>query len=76
MSDWTADVVARMHTAGVTGLELAKEAGITNSYLSNVLHDKKGNEQTQQKIFQALERLENKTANNETDCNVEDDHDG
>lgn len=58
MLDWTAEVVGRMHTASITGLELAAEAGITNSYLSAVLHGKKGNEHTQQRIFSALERLE------------------
>lgn len=56
--DWTAEVAGRMHVAGVTGLELAREAGITNSYLSAVLHKKKGNADTQQRIFRALERLE------------------
>lgn len=49
--DWTADVAGRMHAAGVTGLELAKEAGVSNSYLSAVLHKKKGNEQTRQRII-------------------------
>lgn len=51
-----------MHAAGVTGLELAKEAGITNSYLSAVLHRKKGNEQTRQRVICALERLEQRQA--------------
>ena len=26
--DWTAEVVGRMHMAGITGIELANEAGI------------------------------------------------
>lgn len=60
--DWTAEVAGRMHMAGVTGRELAKEAGITNSYLSAVLHKKKGNEQTRQRIICALERLEQRQA--------------
>lgn len=60
--DWTAEVAGRMHMAGVTGLALAKEAGITNSYLSVVLHKKKGNEQTRQRIICALERLEQRQA--------------
>lgn len=60
--DWTAEVAGRMHAAGVTGLELAKEAGITNSYLSAVLHRKKGNEQTRQRVICALERLEQRQA--------------
>lgn len=65
--DWTAEVAGRMHAAGVTGLELAKEAGISNSYLSAVLHKKKGNEQTRQRVICALERLEQR----QTDARVE-----
>lgn len=60
--DWTAEVVGRMHAAKVTGLELAEEAGITNSYLSAVLHGKKGCEETRQRIICALERLEQRQA--------------
>lgn len=60
--DWTAEVVGRMHAARVTGLELAKEAGVSNSYLSAVLHKKKGDEQTRQRIISALERLEQQRA--------------
>ena len=62
--DWTAEIVGRMHTAGVTGLELAKEARISNSYLSAVLHKKKGNEQTVQRVIRALERLEQRQTDN------------
>ena len=40
--DWTAEVVGRMHMAAITGKQLADEAGLTNSYLSAVLHNKKG----------------------------------
>ena len=56
--DWTSEAVGRMHAVRVTGRELAKAAGITNSYLSEVLHKKKGNDQTRQRIMCALERLE------------------
>lgn len=48
---WTADVVGRMHEAGITGLQLAEECGYTNSYVSSVLHCKKGDEKTKQKIL-------------------------
>lgn len=65
--DWTSDVVARMHAAGVTGLELAKEAGITNSYLSAVLHGKKGWQPTKDRILDALTRLEKRTEGSESD---------
>ena len=60
-SDWTADVVARMHHAGITGLMLAEECGIANSYLSAVLHQKKGkSDKTKDRILEGLDRLEKK----------------
>lgn len=60
--DWTAEVVARMHTARITGQQLADECGYNATYLSTVLHGHKGNDQTKQRIFEALERLEAKIA--------------
>lgn len=65
--DWTAEVVGRMHAARVTGLELAEEAGVSNSYLSAALHKKKGNEKTRQRIICALERLEQRHADKNMD---------
>ena len=64
--DWTAEVVGRMHMAAITGKQLADEAGLTNSYLSAVLHNKKGNATTQQRIIDALERLEQRQASEPT----------
>lgn len=55
---WEAEIVGRMRMAEITGKQLANETGITNSYLSAVLHGKKGNATTQQRIGDALERLE------------------
>ena len=63
--DWTAEVVGRMHMAAITGKQLADE-GLTNSYLSAVLHNKKGNATTQQRIIDALERLEQRQASEPT----------
>lgn len=60
--DWAAETVGRMHLLRVTGLELAKEAGITNSYLSAVLHNKKGDEKTRQNVTEALDRIERQRA--------------
>ncbi len=62
IGEWTADVVGRMHLAGITGKQLAEECGITNSYLSAVLHGKKGDENTRKRILDALERMEEKRA--------------
>lgn len=64
--DWTAEVVGRMHMAAITGKQLADEAGLTNSYLSAVLHNKKGNEQTRRRINDALERIEQRQASEPT----------
>lgn len=58
MDMWIADVVGRMHVAGITGKHLAAECGYTESYLSTVLHGKKGDSNTQRRILDALERLE------------------
>lgn len=59
-NEWTADVVGRMHLAGITGKQLAEECGYTNSYLSAVLHGKKGDDTTRQRILDALSRLEDR----------------
>lgn len=60
LDKWIADVVGRMHVAGITGKKLAAECGFTESYLSTVLHGKKGDNTTQKKVIEALERLEQK----------------
>ena len=51
MDMWIADVVGRMHVAGITGKRLAAECGYTESYLSTVLHGKKGDSNTQRRIY-------------------------
>lgn len=58
MDDWTSEVVGRMHHAGITGLRLADECGYTNSYLSAILHGRKGSDKSKQTILDALARLE------------------
>lgn len=55
---WTADVVGRMHLHGISNQQLAHEAGISDAYLSTVLHGRKGDDSTRQRIVDALERLE------------------
>lgn len=60
LDSWIADVVGRMHIAEITSKRLAAECGFTESYLSTVLHGKKGDSTTQKKIVEALERLEQK----------------
>ena len=58
LDKWIADAVGRMHVAEITGKRLAAECGYTESYLSTVLHGKKGDSATQKKIMDALARLE------------------
>lgn len=60
LDSWIADVVGRMHIAGITSKRLAAECGYAESYLSTVLHGKKGNSTTQKNIVDALARLEQK----------------
>lgn len=63
MSDnWIADVVGRMHVAKITGQMLAKESGYCAAYISEVLNNRRGTEDTKQKIIEALCRLEAKQA--------------
>ena len=58
LDTWIGDVVGRMHVAGITGKHLAAECGYSESYLSTVLHGKKGDSSTQKRIMEALECLE------------------
>ena len=58
--NWKAEVVKRMYLAGITGQMLALESGYSAAYLSTVLHNERGTEQTKTKILEALERLENR----------------
>lgn len=55
---WIGEVVGRMAMSGITNKRLAAECGITESYLSTVLHGKKGGSSTQKTIMDALARLE------------------
>ncbi len=56
--DWTADVVARMHRANILSRELAERCGYAGSYLSTVLHGKRGNEATRAHILAVLSDME------------------
>ena len=57
---WIADVVGRMRIAGISNGMLAKESGISYTYISGVLHGKRGGRSTQKRIMDALDRLERK----------------
>lgn len=62
--EWAAEIAGRMFVAGVTGRQLASECGYTNTYLSEVLHNKKGNDATRVRISEALTRLERQGRSN------------
>ena len=57
MNEWSANIVRQMSLHGITGLQLAKEAGFSNTYLSAVLHGKKGDDKTRAKVEAALDRM-------------------
>ena len=61
--DWTADIVGRMHRFKINNKQLARECGYSAAYLSTVLNGKKDlsdkvKEETKDRIFKALERIE------------------
>lgn len=60
LDSWIADVVGRMRIAGISNRQLAKEWGVSYTYVSSVLHGKKGNAKTRDNVMAALERLEKK----------------
>lgn len=55
--EWTADVVARMHLAGITRRQLAEAAGYTPEYVSMVLNGRRDTKNARATILAALERL-------------------
>ena len=57
---WIADVVGRMRISGISNRALAQECGVSYTYISEVLHGRKGNGKTQKRIMDALDRLEKK----------------
>jgi len=62
--DWTAEIKGRMHRCRISNPQLAAECGYNPTYLSTVLNGNKhfendeSKEQTKDRIFKALERLE------------------
>lgn len=54
---WTADLLGKMHLAGVTAKQLAEEVGWNPKYLSVVLNGHKEPKGAEEKLNAALERL-------------------
>lgn len=65
---WTADLLGKMHLAGVTAKELSAEVGWNPKYLSVVLNGHKEPKGAEQKLNDALGRL---LARNDTTSTVQ-----
>lgn len=58
LDSWIAEVVGRMHIAGISNRELAEKSGYAYTYVSEILHGKRGDDRTQKRILEALSALE------------------
>lgn len=56
-AQWTGDLIGRIHTEGLTIKAVAKEAGLNEKYVSQVLHSDTPPESARLKLFCALDRL-------------------
>ena len=56
-AQWTADLLGKMHLAGVTAKQLASEAGWHEKYLSAVLNGHREPKNAEQTLRAALARL-------------------
>ena len=56
--EWGTQIKVRMAAVGITGRALAAEIDITESYLSGILADKRGDETNREKVEAALSRFE------------------
>lgn len=61
-AQWTADLIGKMHLAGITAKQLAAEAGLNPKYLSTVLNGHSEPKNAEAKLFAALDRLTEKNA--------------
>ena len=59
-AQWTADLLGKMHLAGVTAKQLAAEAGWHEKYLSAVLNGHREPKNAEQTLRAALARLVDK----------------
>lgn len=65
-AQWTADLLGKMHLAGVTSKELAAEAGWHPKYLSVVLNGHREPKGAEQTLRAALERIVNREHSQDT----------
>lgn len=65
-AQWTGELVGKMHVAGITAKELAREAGLNPKYLSTILNGHIEPKHAEQVLRNALERLLDKQGQNIT----------
>lgn len=65
LDSWIADVVGRMRIAGISNRALAEKSGYAYPYLSEILHGKRGNAQTKERVLEALSALEKEIRDSE-----------
>lgn len=56
-AQWTADLIGKMHLAGVTAKQLAEEANLNPKYLSGILNGHYEPKNAEQTLRAALARL-------------------
>ena len=56
-AQWTADLIGKMHLAGVTAKQLAEEANLNPKYLSGILNGHYEPKNAEQTLRMALNRL-------------------
>ena len=54
---WTGDVIGKMHTNRISGLDLAKHMGVCKDYVSMVLNGKKTPKDAQKRFEKAVDEI-------------------
>lgn len=54
---WTGELIGRMHNAGVTYEELAKEIGVGKSYISMLLNSKRNPPGAEERLNHAFDAI-------------------
>jgi len=61
-AQWTADLIGEMHLLGISGKQLAAEAGYNAKYVSRVLNGHRNPKGAEETLRAAFERLKEKSA--------------
>lgn len=65
--EWTGDLVGLMHDNDITNIQLAKELGVTDRYVSMVLHRHREPAGAEKRFRDAVERIiERKSQDSDT----------